>query len=108
MTSAQARYEKASNRSRVPARRYQAGDKVWLDSRNIKTLRPQKKLDWKNLGPFTVTDVISAHTYRLELPASVKLYPVFNVSLLSPAASSPLPGQRQPPPPPVEVDGIEE
>ena len=79
-----------------------------MDSRNIKTLRPQKKLDWKNLGPFRITKVVSSHAYRLELPPSMKIHPVFHVNLLRPADDNPLPGQVQPPPPPVEVDGLEE
>jgi hypothetical protein len=38
----------------------------------------------------------------------MKIYPVFYVSLLRLAATNPLPGQRQDPPPPVEVEGVEE
>ncbi|KAG0157618.1 hypothetical protein PDIDSM_4803 [Penicillium digitatum] len=70
--SAQARYEEQTNRHRAPARRYRSGQLVWLNARNIRTLRPQKKLDWKNLGPFKVLEAISAHAYKLELPASMK------------------------------------
>lgn len=108
ITSAQACHEEQVNQKRQPARRYQVGQYVWLDSRNIRTLRPQKKLDWKNLGPFRITEIISPHAYKLDLPASMKIHPVFNVSLLRPAAGNPVPGQRQEPPPPVEVDGLEE
>ena len=108
MISAQARYEKQSNRYRHPAPRYQIGDRVWLDARNIQTLRPQKKLDWKNLGPFPVKKIISPYACELELPPAMKIHPVFNVSLLRHAATSPLPGQVIPPPPPVEIDGITE
>jgi len=108
MTAAQARYDKSANRSRQPARRYNVGDLVWLDARNIQTLRPKKKLDWKNLGPFRIRRVVSSYAYELELPDSMRIHPVFNVSLLRPVAGTPLPGQVQPPPPPVEVDGLEE
>ena len=106
--AAQARYEDQANRHRRPARRYQEGDHVWLDARNIKTLRPQKKLDWKNIGPLKITKVISPYAYRLDLPASMKIHPVFHTNLLRPAATDPLPGQNPDPPPPVEVEGVEE
>ncbi|CAJ2512148.1 Uu.00g051630.m01.CDS01 [Anthostomella pinea] len=42
---AQARHEEYANRKRRPARRFYVSQKVWLDARNIKTARPQKKLD---------------------------------------------------------------
>lgn len=35
----------------------------------------------------------------------MKIHPVFHVSLLKPASSDPLPGQVNPNPPPIEVDG---
>ncbi|KAG2000728.1 hypothetical protein GB937_010896, partial [Aspergillus fischeri] len=105
---AQARYEEQMNRHRRPARRYHVGQLVWLDARNIRTLRPQKKLDWKHIGPFRIKKIVSPHAYKLELPASMRIHPVFNVSLLRPVAEDPVPGQRQPPPPPVEVEGLEE
>jgi hypothetical protein len=108
MTSAQARYEEFANRKRQPARRYRIGQPVYLDARNIKTLRPQKKLDWKNLGPFPILQVVSPHAYKLDLPASIKIHPVFHVSLLRPDPEDPLPGQKHDPAPPVEVDGLEE
>lgn len=62
--AAQARYEEQANKYRRPARRYHVGQQVWLDARNIKTLRPQKKLDWKYLGPFRVKKIISPHALR--------------------------------------------
>ena len=33
---------------------YKIGDKVWLEGKNITTERPMKKLDHKNIGPFTI------------------------------------------------------
>jgi hypothetical protein len=108
MLAAQARQEEYANRTRRPARCFQVGQYVWLDARNIRTLRPQKKLDWKNLGPYQITEVISPYAYKLDLPRSIRIYPVFNVNLLHPAATDPVPGQRQDAQPPIEVEGLEE
>lgn len=104
---AQSRYEEAANRNRQPAPRFTVGQEVWLDARNLKTLRPKKKLDWKYVGPFKIAAVNGPYTCRLELPPSMKVHPVFNVNLLVPAAADPHTGQRQAAPPPVEVNGLE-
>ena len=110
MKWAQAIYESNANRTRNPAPAYRVGDLVWLDARNIKTRRPSKKLDWKNVGPFPVTQVVSPYAYRLGLPDSMKIHDVFHTNLLRPAPEPEvaLPGQRNKPPPVVEVDGEQE
>jgi hypothetical protein len=108
MALAQARYEEAANRNRHTGPTFRVGQKVWLDARNIKTLRPLKKLDWKNLGPFEITEILSPFACRLALPPSIKIHPVFNVYLLHAANEDPLPYQVLEPPPPVEVDGVEQ
>ena len=51
-----------------PSLQYKPGDKVLLDSRNIKTTRPTKKFDDKWLGPFEVDSKVGASTYKLKLP----------------------------------------
>lgn len=104
MRTAQDRYEESTNKSRVPAPAFQIGDKVFLSAKNIRTARLSRKLDWKRLGPYPVKKVISAYAYELDLPPSIKLHPVFHVSLLDPAPHDPVPGQLIPPPPPVIID----
>jgi len=51
---------------------------------------------------------VSPYAYELDLPPAIKIHPVFHVRLLRPAATDPVPGQRQEPPPPVEINGLEE
>jgi hypothetical protein len=97
-----------ADRHRLPAPVFQPGDKVWLSARNLKTRRPSKKLDWKNIGPFEVIEPIGTRAYRLALPDTMKIHDVFHVWLLEPASTDPLPGQGIPNPPPVEIDGEEE
>ena len=62
---------------------FQPGDKVWLDGRNIKTVRPTKKMDDRWFGPFVIDKAVSRNAYKLKLThAFAQLYPVFHVSLL--------------------------
>ena len=105
MSAAQAKYQDDTDRHRLPAPTFKLGDEVWLDSSNIRTKRPSRKLDWKNLGRFTIKKVLSPWAYELDLPSTMKIHPVFHVSLLLPVAKDPLPGQVPPPLQPIEVDG---
>ena len=108
MLQAQTKYQDAANSRRLPAPRFHVNDLVWFNAENITTRRPSRKLDHRRLGPFKITKVVSPHAYELEFPASMKIHRVQHVSLLDPAAVNPLPGQYNPPPPPVEVDNGEE
>ena len=107
MTAAQYRYLEAYDRAHRPAPKFNPGDRVWLDSRFIKTTRRARKLDWKKLGPFPVRRAIGSHAYELGFPADKRIHPVQPVSLLSPVADDPLPGQIVLPRPPVVVEGEE-
>ncbi len=66
-----------------------------------------KKLNHKQEGPFQVKKKISAQAYELELPESMKIHSVFHTSLLQPALNDSLPGQIEPPPPPVITEQAE-
>ena len=100
----QARYHNAKHK---PVK-FNVGDKVWLLSTNIRTVRPSKKLDWKRLGPFSITKCIGTQAYQLALPNSIRIHNVFHVSLLEPYSASAIPGRTPPPPPPVIIDSEQE
>ena len=61
------------------------GDKVYLLRHNIKTKRPSDKLDHKKLGPFRIERVLGPVNYKLTLPKTMNIHPVFHISLLEPA-----------------------
>ncbi|SOV09588.1 uncharacterized protein UDID_19016 [Ustilago sp. UG-2017a] len=92
------------DKRRLPAPQFQPGDRVWLSADNICSLRPTKKLDYRHLGPFSVSEVISSHAYRLQLPPSMKIHNVFHVDRLEPYVANTIPNRVQPPPPPCKVD----
>ena len=73
-----------------------------MSSKNIITDRPAAKLADKWLGPYPITSVISQSAIWLQLPKSMKIHPVFNVSTVHPYKPDPIPNcQPAPPPPPV-------
>jgi hypothetical protein len=101
---AQSRMQEHSNDHRQPSPNYQPGDKVWLSLKNVKTQRPIKKLDDKNMH-CEVIRRIGRDSYELKLPEAVNLHPVFHTSLLRPDPNDPLPGQHQEPQLPIIIEG---
>jgi hypothetical protein len=92
----------------MPQPDFQVGDQVWLDARNLRTSRPAHKLDYKRIGPYSITAKIGTRSYRLDLPKSMKIHPVFHVELLEKYRKDPIPGRTPIPLPPVIVDGEKE
>ena len=62
---------------------FKKGEKVWLDSRNMKT-RHNKKMKPKWEGPFLITEVLGPVTYCIQLPASWWIHNIFHATLLKP------------------------
>jgi hypothetical protein len=69
---------------------YNPGDLVFLFSRNIKTVRPLKKLNDKMLGPFKILEAVKT-SYHLQLLITIRIHDIFHPSLLRKAAEDSLP-----------------
>jgi transposase InsO family protein len=87
---------------------FSVGDKVWLDARNLRTERPAKKLDYKRVGPFQILEKVGTRSYRLDLPSTMKIHPIFHVGLLERFRQDTIPGRTPKPLPPLVVAGEEE
>ncbi len=100
LTRAQQRQKAYADKGRHDAS-YQVGDKLLLNTKNIRFRSPgAPKLMPRWVGPFPVVERIGTLAYRLELPASMWIHPVFHVSLLQPYRED---GRVQPPPLPFYV-----
>ena len=87
---------------------HQVGDRGWLSSKYIKSQRPANKLDHKRLGPFKVLSLVGTRSYKLDLPHTMRIYPVFHTSLLEPYREDVIEGRSPVPLPPVIVDEHQE
>jgi hypothetical protein len=65
-------------------------------------------LDYKRQGPFSILEKVGTRSYRLDLPKTMKVHPVFHVSLLERFRPDPIPGRVPKPLPPLIVAGEEE
>ena len=63
---------------------YKKGNKVQLETINIITKYPIKKLNNKCLEPFEILEKVEKSAYCLKLPSQQKIYNIFNKVLLSP------------------------
>jgi hypothetical protein len=88
--------------------KFQLGDLVWLEGKNLRTVQPTAKLAPKRHGLFKVTQVMSAVNYRLELPTQWSIHPVFHIDLLTPYHETLIHGANYQRPPPDLVECEEE
>ena len=83
------RIKRFYDKNRLEGPRLEEGGKVYLISRNLRTKRPSRKLDFRKTGPFRVSKKISENNYTLVLPTTMRLRTnVFHISLLEPAPAN--------------------
>ena len=83
------------------------GDKVWLETCNL-SIKGNKKLSQKHVGPFTIDKKISSIAFQLDLPPLMKIHNVFHADLLLPYKEMEAYRQTVTRPPPILESGEEE
>nr|XP_054591065.1 uncharacterized protein LOC129154840 [Nothobranchius furzeri] len=91
--------KRLADRRRRPAPSYAPGQEVWLSSKDIPLKASSRKLSPRFLGPFRILDIPTPSAVRLALPPSLRVHPVFHVSLVKPVTTSRLCPTPAPPPP---------
>ena len=102
MTRAQMMWAKHRNTPQ-----YHEGDLVWLEGRNLRINQPTAKLAAQRHEPFPVEQVLSPVTYKLSLPSTWNIHPVFHTDL-TPYRETPFHGENYQRPLAELVQGQEE
>ena len=110
LKKAQEEIKKQADRKRGESEEYQVGDLVLLSMKDLKWQmegRWTEKLTERFVGPYRVKRVISTNMVELELPRTIKIHPVVNVSRIKRYREQ-VRGQKKQPALPVIIEGEEE
>jgi len=80
---AQEDMKKYVNRKRSDIEEYKVRDLVMLSTKDLKYQMVEKradKLTERYVSPYKIKEIVSLNTVKLELPSTVKIHPVVNVS----------------------------
>jgi len=106
----QADMKKYTDKKRSDVEEYKVGDLVMLSTKDLKyqmVRRRTEKLMERFVGPYKVKKIISINAVELELPNTIKIHSVVNVSRIHRYVGQ-VEGQRKEQPAPVIIKGEEE
>jgi len=101
---------KYANRKRSDIDEYKVGDLVMLSTKDLKyqmVRRKTEKLTERFVGPYKIKKIVSSNTVKLELPSTVRIHLVVNVSRICRYIGQ-VEGQKKEQPAPVIIEGEEE
>lgn len=101
LEKAQKRYKESADQHRKQEEVYHVNDQVLLSTKNIRTERPTKKLDYTWIGPYRIKRQINPVTYELDLPENMKIHNVFHSQLLKRYVEGDIIDRRVVIPPPI-------
>jgi len=107
---AQEDMKKYMDRHRGEVEEYRVGDLVLLSTKDLKYQmvgRRTEKLTERFIRPYKVKSIVSTNAIELELPSTIKIHPVVNVSRVR-RYTSQVKGQKKEVPQPMVIEGEEE
>ena len=102
--------KKYVDKKRAEVNEYKVGDLVMLSTKDLKYQmmgRRTEKLMERFVGPYKIKKIISLNAVELELPSTVKIHPVVNISRIRRYVEQ-VEGQRKEQPAPVVIEGEKE
>jgi len=102
--------KKYADRKREDMDEYKVGDLVMLSTKDLKyqmVRRRTEKLTERFVGPYRIKKIVSSNAVKLELPSTIKIHSVVNVSRIRRYVEQ-VKGQRKEQPAPVVIEGEEE
>jgi len=102
--------KKYADRKRAEVDDYKVENLVMLSTKDLKyqmVERRTEKLMERFIGPYKIKKIVSSNTVELELPSTIKIHPVVNVSRICRYIGQ-VEGQRKEQPAPVIIEGEEE
>jgi len=110
LEKAQEEMRKNADRKRSDVEEYKVRDLVMLSTKDLKYKmvgRRTEKLTERFVGPYKIKKVVSSNAVELELPTTIKIHLVVNVSRIYRYVGQ-VEGQRKEQPAPVIIKGEEE
>ena len=110
LSKAQEDMKKYADRHRGEVEEYKVGDLLLLSTKDLKYQmvgRRTEKLTERFVGPYKVKSIVSMNAIELELPSTVKIHPVVNVSRVQ-RYTSQVEGQKKEIPQSVVIEGEKE
>jgi len=102
--------KKYADKKRLDVEEYKVGDLVMLSTKDLKyqmVRRRTEKLTERFVGPYKIKKIVSLNAVKLELPSTVKIHPVVNVSRIRRYIEQ-VEGQKKKQLLPVIIEGEEE
>jgi len=97
-----------ADRSRKEMEKWKKGDRVSLSTKDLVFKeRPVRKLIERYIGPYTIEEMVLTNAVKLQLPSSMRIHPVVNISQIV-WYKEQVRGQKKEEEKPVEVEGVEE
>ena len=100
--------KKYADGSRNETEKWEKGDWVLLSTKDLVFKeRPTKKLMERYVGPYIIEEIVSSNAVKLQLPSSIRIYLVVNVSWIVQYKEQ-VRGQKKEEGKPVEVEDVKE